>query len=111
MIRTLKVLSLLLAYPSGEIAAAAPSFSAVLDEEGLVPEGRRGPLRRLASQLAGRGLYDLEERYVLLFDRTRALSLHLFEHVHGESRDRVHQHFSPKHTDYDIAVWFNGLMG
>ena len=33
-------------------------------------------------------LYDLQERYVLLFDRTRSLSLHLFEHVHGESRDR-----------------------
>ena len=88
MIRTLKVLSLLLAYPTGEIAEAAPSFSAVLDEEGLVPEGRRGPLRRLSSQLSERRLYDLEERYVLLFDRTRSLSLHLFEHVHGESRDR-----------------------
>jgi nitrate reductase delta subunit len=33
-------------------------------------------------------LYDLQERYGLLFDRTRSLSLHLFEHVHGESRDR-----------------------
>jgi hypothetical protein len=26
--------------------------------------------------------------YVRLFDRGRALSLHLFEHIHGESRDR-----------------------
>ena len=88
MIRTLKVLSLLLAYPTEEIAAAAPSFSTVLDEEGLVPEGRREPIRRLAAQLSERPLYDLEERYVFLFDRTRSLSLHLFEHVHGESRDR-----------------------
>jgi nitrate reductase delta subunit len=88
MIRTLKVLSLLLAYPTEEIVAAAPSFSAVLDEEGLVPDGAREPLRQLAAQLAERDLYDLEERYVLLFDRTRSLSLHLFEHVHGESRDR-----------------------
>ena len=88
MIRTLKVLSLLLAYPTEEIRAAAPSFAPVLDEEGLLPEGRRGALRRLAAQLGERGLYDLEERYVLLFDRTRSLSLHLFEHVHGESRDR-----------------------
>ena len=30
----------------------------------------------------------MQERYVLLFDRTRSLSLHLFEHVYGESRDR-----------------------
>ena len=39
-------------------------------------------------RLATGDLYDLQERYVLLFDRTRSLSLHLFEHVHGESRDR-----------------------
>ena len=30
----------------------------------------------------------MQERYVFLFDRTRSLCLHLFEHVHGESRDR-----------------------
>ena len=33
-------------------------------------------------------LYDLQERYVELFDKTRRHSLHLFEHVHGESRVR-----------------------
>ena len=33
-------------------------------------------------------LLAVEERYVDLFDRGRALSLHLFEHLHGESRDR-----------------------
>ena len=32
--------------------------------------------------------FALQERYVDLFDRGRSLSLHLFEHVHGESRDR-----------------------
>ena len=40
------------------------------------------------NEIATGDLYDLQERYVLLFDRTRSLSLHLFEHVHGESRDR-----------------------
>ncbi len=43
---------------------------------------------RCSTELAIGDLYDLQERYVLLFDRTRSLSLHLFEHVHGESRDR-----------------------
>ena len=42
----------------------------------------------LLNEIATGDLYDLQERYVLLFDRTRSLSLHLFEHVHGESRDR-----------------------
>ena len=45
-------------------------------------------MHRLLTELANGDLYDLQERYVLLFDRTRSLSLHLFEHVHGESRDR-----------------------
>src|SRR4029079_808094 len=45
-------------------------------------------LHRLLDDLENVDLYDLQERYGLLFDRTRALSLHLFEHVHGESRDR-----------------------
>jgi len=45
-------------------------------------------LSKLTTELATGDLYDLQERYVLLFDRTRSLSLHLFEHVHGESRDR-----------------------
>ena len=48
----------------------------------------RNQLHQLLTELATDDLYDLQERYVLLFDRTRSLSLHLFEHVHGESRDR-----------------------
>ncbi len=39
-------------------------------------------------ELGGGDIYDLEEKYVMLFDRSRTLSLNLFEHVHGESRDR-----------------------
>jgi len=45
-------------------------------------------LADLARDIAEGELYDVQERYVFLFDRTRSLSLHLFEHVHGESRDR-----------------------
>jgi nitrate reductase delta subunit len=33
-------------------------------------------------------MLDSQEQYVALFDRGRFLSLHIFEHVHGESRDR-----------------------
>jgi nitrate reductase delta subunit len=45
-------------------------------------------LRPLLEEISGRDIYDLEEQYVMLFDRSRTLSLNLFEHVHGESRDR-----------------------
>ena len=88
MKRTLKVLSAVLSYPTAELQAAIPEMRAALDAEGRLPQKNRDRLDRLLEEIATRDLYDLQERYVLLFDRTRSLSLNLFEHVHGESRDR-----------------------
>jgi nitrate reductase delta subunit len=86
--RTLKVLSALLSYPTVELQAAVPELRAALDVEGRLSQKHRHRLDRLLDEIASGDLYDLQERYVLLFDRTRSLSLHLFEHVHGEGRDR-----------------------
>jgi nitrate reductase delta subunit len=86
--KTLKVLSALLTYPTPELLAAAGELEAVLDREGLLRGAAREGVGELIRDLAARDLLDAQERYVLLFDRTRSLSLHLFEHVHGESRDR-----------------------
>jgi nitrate reductase delta subunit len=88
MNRTLKALSALLTYPTEELKLAAGGISEALEADTLVPDRIRGQLHALLHELAAGDLYDLQERYVLLFDRTRSLSLHLFEHVHGESRDR-----------------------
>jgi nitrate reductase delta subunit len=88
MRRTLKVLSALLTYPTAELKAAIPEIRAALDRVGCLPQKNRDRLDRLLDEIASGDIYDLQERYVLLFDRTRSLSLHLFEHVHGESRDR-----------------------
>jgi len=86
--QTLKVLSALLGYPTPELQAAMPELKAAIDAEALIPAAARRMLAPLLGELESGDLYDLQERYVLLFDRTRSLSLHLFEHVHGESRDR-----------------------
>lgn len=88
MIRTFKALSALSSYPSAEIAAAAGDIRQALVDDGLVPAPILGGLAPLLDDLATGDLYDLQECYLLLFDRSRSLSLHLFEHVHGESRDR-----------------------
>jgi nitrate reductase molybdenum cofactor assembly chaperone NarJ/NarW len=88
MRKTLKVLSALLTYPTAELQTAVPEMRAALDADARLPQKNRDRLERLLKELAANDLYDLQERYVLLFDRTRSLSLHLFEHVHGESRDR-----------------------
>ncbi len=88
MTRTFKALSALLSYPTAELQQAAGEIGAVFDAERLLPAQARRQVQKLIDELATGDLYDLQERYVLLFDRTRSLSLHLFEHVHGESRDR-----------------------
>jgi nitrate reductase delta subunit len=86
--KTLRALAALLSYPTAELVAAADEIRQALDREAVVPAPEREALHRLIDDLAAGDLYDLQERYGLLFDRTRSLSLHLFEHVHGESRDR-----------------------
>jgi nitrate reductase delta subunit len=86
--KTLRALAALLSYPTADLAAAADEIREALDREALLPRAERMALDRLIGELADGDLYDLQERYGLLFDRTRSLSLHLFEHVHGESRDR-----------------------
>lgn len=85
---TLKALSALLTYPTANIQRVAPAIGDVLSGDELISVGIRADLQKLSGDLADGDLYDLQERYVLLFDRTRSLSLHLFEHVHGEGRDR-----------------------
>ncbi len=85
---TFKVFSALLSYPSEDLQQAAPEMRAAIEAEGLLPAAARRGLDTLIEEMASGDFYDLQERYVLLFDRTRSLSLHLFEHVHGESRDR-----------------------
>ncbi len=85
---TLKVLSALLTYPTPELQDAIPELRNALDVEGVLPSRNCDRLDRIMHELSTGDLYDNQERYVFLFDRTRSLSLHLFEHVHGESRDR-----------------------
>ena len=88
MDRTLKSLSLILSYPTRELQAAMPEIGGVLASDTRLTAAARRDLRPLVEALGARDIYDLEEQFVLLFDRSRTLSLNLFEHVHGESRDR-----------------------
>ncbi|MCC8988122.1 MAG: nitrate reductase molybdenum cofactor assembly chaperone [Candidatus Contendobacter sp.] len=86
--KTLKVLSALLCYPQPEIQAALAEMVAALAEENRLPESTHRALQALINQMRRTDVMDLQESYIGLFDRGRALSLHLFEHLHGQSRDR-----------------------
>jgi len=88
MDRTLKAFSLILSYPTRELQHAMPEIAGVLASDTRLTAAARRALRPLVEELAGRDIYDLQETFVMLFDRSRTLSLNLFEHVHGESRDR-----------------------
>src|SRR6202158_2022451 len=88
MNKTLKALSALLTHPPAELQLACGEISETIENDSVLSIGVRDRLHKLLTELASDDLYDLQERYVLLFDHTRSLSLHLFEHVHGESRDR-----------------------
>jgi nitrate reductase delta subunit len=88
MAHTLRVLSLLLAYPDTDLRSHLAEMRAALHAERALTFGRLAELDALIDRLlAGRAM-DLEAAYVELFDRGRGTSLHLFEHVHGDSRDR-----------------------
>ncbi|TCZ57322.1 nitrate reductase molybdenum cofactor assembly chaperone [Roseicella aquatilis] len=84
---SLRALAALLSYPTAEMQAALPEMQAVLAADPALAPALPG-LRTLVAHLAGGELLDLEEEHVALFDRTRSLSLNLFEHVHGDSRER-----------------------
>lgn len=88
MDRTLKALSLILSYPTRALQDAMPEIGGVVAADPRLTAAARRALRPLVEDLRDLDIYDLEERFVLLFDRSRTLSLNLFEHVHGESRDR-----------------------
>ena len=87
-VMTYKALSALLSYPSADLKAASSEIARILDEEAILSPDAQAAIRPLLQEMAEWDIYDLQERYVLLFDRSRTLSLNLFEHVHGESRDR-----------------------
>lgn len=88
MARTYQALAHLLTYPTPDLQRLAPQVLALIEAEGMVPKAILKALGRLVEQIASGDIYDLQEGYTELFDRTRSLSLNLYEHVHGESRDR-----------------------
>jgi nitrate reductase delta subunit len=86
--KTLKLLAVLLSYPTAEIVATLPEIAGRLGAEPALRDATQDALAGLLVELKREDLLDLQERYVAQFDSSRLTSLHLFEHVHGDSRDR-----------------------
>ncbi len=87
--KTFQALGVLLWYPNEEWLPYIKELFKVIEAEKLIEGDQLEGLKALSEYLANpQDLLKLQEDYVETFDRIRSLSLHLFEHVHGESRDR-----------------------
>lgn len=86
--RTLKILGFLLTYPVETHRKVIEECRSFLKQENWLSSKTLQSLEPLLQSLETDDLLDSQEAYVALFDRTPSLSLHLFEHVHGDSRER-----------------------
>jgi nitrate reductase delta subunit len=103
--KSLRVLARLLGYPDAELRDHLSELQQALHEERALTPMRISELDALIAQLSGPASLDTEAAYVELFDRGRATSLHLFEHVHGDSRERGPAMIDLAHT-YEKAGLF-----
>jgi nitrate reductase delta subunit len=88
MAHTLRALAWLLRYPDDGLRAVASELRTALHDDGALQAGRLAEIDALLRKLATDPALRTEAEYVELFDRGRRTALHLFEHVHGDSRDR-----------------------
>lgn len=84
----LKVIACLLEYPTQDAANHMGDISLLISQAREISPDHRAQLLETLHDIYDGDLMDSEERYTGLFEQGRSLSLHLFEHVHGESRDR-----------------------
>lgn len=88
MTHTLRACALLIGYPDASLRGLLPDLRLALHDEAALSASRLVELDALIDTLQQQPALDGEAAYVELFDRGRSTSLHLFEHVHGDSRDR-----------------------
>jgi nitrate reductase molybdenum cofactor assembly chaperone NarJ/NarW len=86
--RTLRALARLLSYPDADLRLHLDELRAALRAEGALGVGRMAEIEALIASIESQSAIDAEADYVQLFDSGRRTSLHVFEHVHGDSRER-----------------------
>lgn len=88
MIKTYKILSLLLSYPNQELQDFLVKVENELLEEGLLSADKINGIAKFCENFINTDIIDWQAEYVQLFDYSRSVSLHFFEHIKGDSRDR-----------------------
>jgi len=85
---TFRILSALLNYPAPELKSAAGEAMEILRREQVLAGAHLEEVCGLLARIEAMPQLEAESAYIETFDRGRSTSLHLFEHIHGESRDR-----------------------
>lgn len=85
--KLLQVISLLMDYPTETIDQSRAELLAVIAQSTL-PDRLKKSLSDFIYDRCALQLLDWQSEYDGLFERGRSVSLLLFEHIHGESRDR-----------------------
>ncbi|WP_102798819.1 nitrate reductase molybdenum cofactor assembly chaperone [Bowmanella denitrificans] len=85
--KILTLIARLLDYPEAELLGARQEVLALIDASSM-PDEHQQALRHFVEQRFNGDLLDWQEEYDGLFERGRSLSLLIYEHIHGESRDR-----------------------
>lgn len=85
--QVLSVISRLLDYPDESLFEYKADIIGLIQTSDL-PASQREKLLQFVESKLSQNLLDWQADYDALFERGRSLGLWLFEHVHGESRDR-----------------------
>ncbi len=88
MIKTYKILSLCLSYPNADLQLFLSEVENELQKEALLKEDKIEDMKKFVDLFKNMDLTDWQAQYVQLFDYSRSASLHLFEHIKGDSKDR-----------------------
>jgi nitrate reductase delta subunit len=85
---TFRILSALLSYPTSELKAELGQAEQILRAESVLSGPHLQDACGFIKALEVMPQLEAESSYIEAFDRGRSTSLYLFEHIHGESRDR-----------------------
>ncbi len=88
MIKTYKILSLLLSYPNRDVKDFLPEAEKEIQDEKILSEEEIRKVEAFINHFGEMELLDWQAEYVQLFDYSRSASLHLFEHIKSDSKDR-----------------------
>ena len=87
-LHTYKILSTFLSYPDANLKNSINLVSGIFESEKILSQVHINQISNFILYIKKNNLLHLQESYVSIFDRQKHFSLYLFEHIHGDSKER-----------------------